>query len=248
MITNSSNLPVSSAIFFQLSCSFFLTILISFPVSSSSLYKWIDENGEVRYSDNLPSDQTKKGFQTITPDGRVLTIKEKAKPPQQIREERAAKKRLAEESRIQAEVNARLSAMQEHHDNVLLMTFTNENEILEAENERLAVIDSVIQLLKKNVITEQEKLKVEEDRAKRLYRDKNIPVPGGQAQKIEYFTDKVLSKQQHLSQKIAERKKVKQQYVKDLIRYRELIKIAKRRELAEEEEKARLKEESLYYD
>ncbi len=136
--------------------------------------------------------------------------------------------------------------MQEHHDNVLLMTFTNEKEILVAQDERLSVIDSVIQLLKKNINTEQEKLLKEEARAKALYLDKNLPVPGGQAQKIEYFTEKVLTKQQHLSLKIDERDKIKQQYIQDLIRYRELTKLEKQKNLADKAEKARLKEESFY--
>jgi single-stranded DNA-binding protein len=219
---------------------------LALPAYSAQLYKWVDENGQIRYSDNITSDQSKKAFQTLTPDGRVLSTKEASKPPEQIREERAEKNRQAEELRIKAEVNARLAAMQEHHDNVLLMTFTNEKEILVAQDERLSVIDSVIQLLKKNINTEQEKLQKEEARAKALYLDKNLPVPGGQAQKIEYFTEKVLTKQQHLSLKIDERDKVKQQYIQDLIRYRELTKLKKQKNLADEAEKARLKEESFY--
>ncbi len=219
---------------------------LALPTYSAQLYKWVDENGQIRYSDNITSDQSKKAFQTLTPDGRVLTTKEASKPPEQMREERAEKNRQAEELRIKAEVNARLAAMQEHHDNVLLMTFTNEKEILVAQDERLSVIDSVIQLLKKNINTEQEKLLKEEARAKALYLDKNLPVPGGQAQKIEYFTEKVLTKQQHLSLKIDERDKIKQQYIQDLIRYRELTKLEKQKNLADKAEKARLKEESFY--
>lgn len=245
--------PVSAGSMSQLTLSLVLSVVFTMsaysappPQQPQSLYKWIDESGEVRYSDNLPSSQAKEGFQKVTPGGRVLETKEKAKPPEVLREERATRRRQEEAARIQAEVDRRVAAMNEHHDNVLMMTFTNEEEITVAQDERLAVIDSVIQLLRKNIKTEQEKLAKEESRAKRLYLDKNVEVPGGQAQKIEYFTDKVLSKQLHLNQKLDERKKVKEQYIKDLIRYRELTEIRAAQDKAKEEERRRLKEESYY--
>ncbi len=64
---------------------------LALPTYSAQLYKWVDENGQIRYSDNITSDQSKKAFQTLTPDGRVLTTKEASKPPEQMREERAEK-------------------------------------------------------------------------------------------------------------------------------------------------------------
>ena len=225
---------------------FIFSLFLAMPAYSAQLYKWVDDDGVIRYSDSLPTVQSKKKFQVVTPDGRVLSTQEAAQSPEQIREERAAKNRVADEMRIKAEVDARLAARQEHHDNVLLMTFTNENEILAAQDERLSVIDSVIKLLKRNIETEQGKLLVEEKRAKTLYLDKNRTIPGGQAQKIEYFTEKVLNKQQHLSLKFKERAKIKQQYVQDLIRYRELTALKKQKNIVEEAERIRLKEESFY--
>jgi len=55
-----------------------------------------------------------------------------------------------------------------------------------------------------------------------------------------------LTKQQHLSLKIEEREKIKLQYIKDLIRYRELTVLKKQKHIDEEAEKARLKEENFY--
>ncbi len=242
----SSALSVRTTRVLQFCLRLLASYLLISPVYSATLYKWVDENGEIRYSDNLPNERVKKGFQKITSDGRVISTKEASKSPKEIRAERARKNRLKEEARINAEIEARMAATQEHHDNVLLMTFTNEQEILDAQQERLAVIDSVIKLLKKNIGTEQEKLLQEENRAKSLYLDKNIPIPGGQAQKIEYFTEKVLTKQQHLSLKLDERNKVKQQYINDQIRYRELIELKKQKNIKNEAEKKRRKEESYY--
>lgn len=222
MISRAFSVRLTSLLHFTR--SLLISQLLVLPAYSAPLYKWVDETGQIRYSDKLPSKQSSKRFQTMTPSGRILNTKEASKSPEQLKAERAEKKQREEEARKKAE----LAAIQDHHDNVLLMTYTHEGEILAAQNERLAVIDSVIKLLNKNVETEQAKLHREEQRAKELYLDKNREVPGGLAQKVEYFTDKVLSKQQQLSIKLAEREKVKQQYVQDLIRYRELKELKKK--------------------
>ncbi len=226
-------------------CSILL-LLSSYTVAGQNLYKWIDDDGVIRYGDVLPREQANKAYQLIDPDGRVLKTQQAAKSPEQIRQERAEKRRKEKEARIQEEVRARLAAIKEHHDNVLLMTFTNEDEIRIAKNERLAVINSVIKLLRKNIATEKQKLAREEKVAKELYLDKGIEVPGGQAQKIEYFSQKVLTKQQHLSQKLEERAKITEQYNKDLIRYRELIEQKKREDAAKAKARREAEEKALY--
>ncbi len=209
-------------------------------VSATGLYKWVDENGEVRYSDHLPPQQSKKRFQTLAPDGRILETQKAAKTPEQKRKERAEQQRLEREARRKAREEARIQAEQEHHDTVLMMTFSTEAEIVEAQNERVEVIDSVIRLLKKNISQEEEKLKNLEQRAEIQYINKDKPVPGGLAQNIEYFTEKILSRQQQIQLKMEERDRVKAQYAADLIRYRELSQQQKERE----EEARRKAEES----
>jgi hypothetical protein len=47
-------------------------------------------------------------------------------------------------------------------------------------------------------------------------------VPGGLAQNIEYFREKILNKQKQLDLKVEEKSRIKQQYSQDLLRYREL--------------------------
>ena len=201
-----------------------MTCLIVFwiPAEAAKLYKWIDEDGQIRYSDRLTVDQAKQKHHTLTPDGRLLETKEAAIPPEQLKRERAERKRLQEEARLQAEIEARQKAIRDHHDNVLLMTFSNENEILEAKDERVAVIESVIKLLRKNIKNEQAKLDRLEQRAYQQYIEKDLVVPGGLAQNIEYFAEKILNIQQQLALKLDERDRVKQQYANDLLRYREL--------------------------
>jgi len=203
--------------------SVLVCLLVFLPqLEAAKLYKWIDENGQIRYSDRLTVDQAKQKHQSLTPDGRVLETKEAAISPEQLKRERAERKRLAEEARRQDEIAKRQQAIKDHHDNVLLMTFSNEDEILEAKDERVDVIESVIKLLRKNITNEQAKLDRLEQRAYQQYIEKDLVVPGGLAQNIEYFSEKILNIQQQLAVKLDERDRVKQQYANDLLRYRVL--------------------------
>jgi hypothetical protein len=193
-------------------------LLFQSSADAAKLYKWVDEEGNIRYSDRLPVDQARQRHQTLTPDGRVIETKERSLSEA----ERAEIARQKELEKIEAEKQAQIQAEKDHHDRVLMMTFTSEDEILEAQKERIEVIDSVIKLLKKNLKTEQDKLQKLEQRAQTQYISRDKAVPGGLAQNIEYFNEKILNKQKQLELKIEEKSRVKQQYANDLIRYREL--------------------------
>jgi hypothetical protein len=192
--------------------------------AAPTLYKWIDENGQVRYSDRLSADQARQRHQTLTKDGRVLETMDRKKTPEELRREREEAKQREEEAQREAERKARLKAEQDHKDRVLMMTYTSEEEIRLAEQERIDVIDSVIKLLHRNIANEQNKLEGLEQRAQTQFIDKDKEIPGGLAQNIEYFKDKLLNRQKQLELKLEEKERIKQQYATDLLRYRELSK------------------------
>ena len=97
-----------------------------------------------------------------------------------------------------------------------------EDELVRAEEERVAVIDSVIRLLNKNIEQEIATIERLEARARTQYVDQDKAVPGGLAQNIEYFNEKLFNKQKQLELKIDEKSRVKKRFAEDLIRYREL--------------------------
>lgn len=199
-------------------CSLTFAMLIPAHSQAAKLYKWVDEDGVVRYSDRLSVEQSKQRHQTLTPDGRIVETTERSLSDA----EREEIRRQQEQQKREEEKQARIKAEQEHHDRVLMMTFSSEAEIMEAQKERLDVIDSVINLLNKNIKNEQEKLQQLEKRAQTQYINANKAVPGGLAQNIEYFNEKILNKQKQLELKIEEKARIKEQYANDLVRYREL--------------------------
>ena len=64
--------------------------VLSFPAGAGALYKWVDENGQIRYSDRLPPTQVRRKHQQLNSQGVVLSTKEAAKSAEQLAAEAVA--------------------------------------------------------------------------------------------------------------------------------------------------------------
>jgi len=197
----------------------FLVILLC-AVSSESmagaLYKWVDENGEVRYSDQLPPHQSSKGHQQLNSQGVVITTKDAAKSSEDIAIDAEAKRLLEEQQREEA----RIKSIQDKKDRVLLLTFSTEEELERARDSRMEVIDSVVRLIAGSIETTQDKLYQLSNRAQDDYISQGKQVPGGLAQKIEHFERKIENRNAQMALKEEEKEKILQKYELDLERFR----------------------------
>ncbi len=188
------------------------------PVSSAPLYKWIDEDGQIRYSDRLPANQVRKKHHQLNRQGVVVSTTEEARSEEELAAEAEAK-RKQEEADAEA---ARLRAIQDKKDQVLLLTFSSEEELRLARDDRIDVLDSVIKLINKSIASSQQKLDQLETSAEQNFTSQGKEVPGGLAQKIEEFTRKIENRYAQLMLKMEEKDKINQQYQLDLARFREL--------------------------
>lgn len=192
--------------------------LISGNAAAAALYKWIDEDGNVRYSDRLPATQSKKKHQQLNRQGMVVSTTEEAKSEEDLAAEAEARRKQEE---LDKEA-ARLKAIQDQKDQVLLLTFSSEKELLLARDDRIDVVESVIQLINKSILSNQGKLEAVQARAEEKYTSKGKEVPGGLAQKIEHFQRQIENRTDQLLLKLEERQKINKQYELDLVRYRKL--------------------------
>jgi hypothetical protein len=193
-------------------------IAVATPSAAAKLYKWIDENGEVRYSDRLPAQQSGKKHQELNSQGVVLSTQEEAKSPEELAvEAEAQQKKEAEEREA-----ARIKAMQDQQDRVLLLTYSSIEEIEHARASRIEVIESVIRLIRSNIETTQQKLDGLNKSANRNYLSQGLEIPGGLAQKIEFLERKIANRSAQLEAKLVDKEKINQKYDADLTRYRQL--------------------------
>ncbi len=193
-------------------------LLATGSVAAGTLYKWIDEDGQIRYSDRLPASQAKKKHQQLNRQGVVVSTTEEARSEEDLAAEAEAK-RKQEEADAEA---ARLKAIQDKKDQVLLLTFSSEEELKLARDNRIDVLDSVIKLINKSIATSQQKLVQLETSAEQNFTSKGNEIPGGLAQKIEEFTRKIENRNAQLKLKMAEKDKINENYERDRARYREL--------------------------
>jgi hypothetical protein len=195
-----------------------LLCAFAMPASAAKLYKWVDEDGNVRYSDRLPLQQTSKEHQQLNSQGIVLNSTDAAKPPEEAATEAEAKRKLEAE---QLE-SARIKAIQDREDLVLTMTFASEAEIEHARDNRIEAIDSVIRLIETNIESTQKKLDNIKKSATLTYTSKGKEIPGGVAQKIEHFERKIESRNSQMEAKAREKDKMRAKYEADLERFRVL--------------------------
>ena len=191
---------------------------LSVNADAGKFYKWVDEKGNVRYSDRLPPTQVRLAHETLNAQGIVVSKAEAAKTEEELKVARKIQEEL--EAKLAAEKRAK--EKQYHQDQVLLLTFSSEQEMDRVRDNRLDVLVAVIELTKKSLDATIEKLADLEKTAAQVYTSKEKEIPGGLAQNIEFFARKKEIREQQLELKETEKRKIMRQYRIDLARYRYL--------------------------
>ncbi len=129
-------------------------VLLLSTTAYGKLYKWVDEDGKVHYSDKMPPDQIKHAHQELNEQGVVKEKVERALTP----EERKAK---AEELRKQRELEEqkRLEAERIEKERLtLLKSYSNAEQILHLKNERISALHRNIELAEENLTIQHKNL------------------------------------------------------------------------------------------
>lgn len=114
-----------------------LLIALSALPASAAIYKWVDKNGKLQYSDKPPPTQTKQGVTELNKQGMTVKQTEGILTPEQkaVRDAELAKAR--EEKQKLDEAHRR--------DRALLDTFSNTSEIDRIRDQNLEQINATIQ-------------------------------------------------------------------------------------------------------
>lgn len=110
--------------------------------NAAKLYKWVDENGRIHYSDKMPPEIVRKEHSVLNDSGLAIKTVE----PPKSEEEIAAEQRRAEEEEKRRTEEAALATAQAKKDRVLLDTFLSEKDMIRARDSRVAALDNSIQL------------------------------------------------------------------------------------------------------
>ena len=112
----------------------FISLLLLPAFAEAALYRWVDSNGKVHYSDQVPPEHAKHERKVIDEaSGRTIDTIERSKTQEELLELKQLKKQRAEEKRREK--------MQASKDRVLLLTYQSVNEIVAARDTKLSTIE-----------------------------------------------------------------------------------------------------------
>jgi hypothetical protein len=194
-----------------------LTLALALAVvcagAEAALYRWVDDQGIVHYTDTLPPGQADKGHTEITEGGiRVRTVPP-AKTPEELARERELERLRAQQERLLEE--------QRTADRVLLTTFRSDDDILMARDGKLATIDAMIQVTRNNIRRQQEWLAGLRREAADLERA-GKPVPNRLRENITGAERAIGGAYETILQREHQKESIREGFERDLKRFREL--------------------------
>jgi len=180
---------------------------------AGKLYKWVDENGQIRYGDRIPPQYARKSNETLNQQGITVDRKEAAKTPEQI----AAAQRL-EEARQAAE---RVQQEKDRKDRILLDTFTNEDEMVLTRDGKIEAIEAIIRVT--NGRTQKLKLRLSElkTRAANIERS-GKPVSDKLNAEISETRQQIAQNFTYVKSRNSDQQLIREQFEVDIARFREL--------------------------
>ena len=190
-----------------------LFLIVSTPsIAKKKLYRWVDENGKVTYSDQVPPEQIKKKHQELSGNGIVLEKVDRVLTD----EEREAQR---QEAIKQKELEEQAKADAKRRRNII-KAYSNEQEIIRLKAERLESLKRNIELAKKSLVFQNRSKEELLSRAADNERN-GRKVSKALLSRIQIVEDKIKYQHKFIETKTKEIKTVTDKYDKDLEVYRE---------------------------
>jgi uncharacterized coiled-coil protein SlyX len=190
-----------------------LCLATATSVMAERLYKWVDADGNVQYSSQVPPEAAQQERKEINAQGRVVKVYSAPKTA----EEKAEAKHLAELEEKKRK-RARKRAI---HDRSLLASYANKEDMLNAQEGKISLVESLVQLTYSRIKSMQERLAMlTEDAAG--YERSGKELPASLQHQIQNLRDQIVHNTQFAKEKEAEIVVIKQQFEHDIARYEEL--------------------------
>ena len=183
-----------------------LALALGFSVQvAANMYRYTDENGQVVISSTIPQEATKRGYDILSNNGRVVeTI-----PPAPTEEEIAA--REAEKQR-QKEL-----AEQREKDRALLKRFSHPDQAVKAMHRKIRELEGLIQLKRGNISVISSQLDNEQSRAANMERA-GQEIPEATLEKIRRLESQIRDIEREITSQTQEIKELRKAFEADIER------------------------------
>jgi hypothetical protein len=188
-------------------------ILLSGNALGERLYKWVDADGQVHYSNQLPPEAAKGKREVINEQGRTLKV---YRAPLTA-EEKVEQNRLEELEKKKRE----LAEKRATHDRSLLATYSNTDDMYTAMEGKLAAVESLIKLTNSRINSLQNRLlQLTEDAAS--YERSGKQLPDNLQRQISNLREQIAQNKAFVDDKKLEMQDIRLQSEADIRRFTEL--------------------------
>jgi len=176
---------------------------------AANMYRYTDENGQIVISSTIPQEATKRGYDILSNNGRVIeTI-----PPAPTEEEIAA--REAEKQR-QKEL-----AEQREKDRALLKRFSHPDQAVKAMHRKIRELEGLIQLKRGNISVISSQLDSEQSRAANMERA-GREIPEATLEKIRRLESQIRDIEREITSQTQEIEELRKVFEADIERLEEV--------------------------
>ncbi|PKM43656.1 MAG: DUF4124 domain-containing protein [Gammaproteobacteria bacterium HGW-Gammaproteobacteria-1] len=195
-----------------------LALTVALPGSAFGAIKcWTNKEGVRECGNVVPPEYAQQETRTVNERGVTIEVKERAKTAEELEAERATKE--AEERRI-VEEKKRLEE-QASYDNMLLSTFTTEQELIASRDRATGAIDATIEITGATINTLNRKQDDLKKRAAALERA-GSPLPTELKEDMASLEKQIQEKKDYIEYKKREKEQLLEKFDMDLKRFREL--------------------------
>lgn len=194
----------------------FLSLMLLPLMSEAALYRWVDSNGKVHYSDQVPPEEARYERKVIDESsGRTIETIERSKTQQELQELKRLQAIRAEERRR--------AKQQEDRDRVLLLTYQSANEIIAARDNKLSTIELAKEHAQDSRKTQLARLYEIRQKAADFERSSR-PIPKSVLDEIKAQELQIEHTNEYIKARELDQERLRKEFAGYIARYKELTK------------------------
>ncbi|KPP99247.1 DUF4124 domain-containing protein [Marinobacter sp. HL-58] len=174
-------------------------------IAEARTYRYTDENGQVVISNTIPQEASKRGYDILGKNGRVIETVDPEPTEEEIAAREAEEQRKAEEER------------QMELDRKLLERFSHPDEAVRAMHRKIRELQGLNQLKRGNISVIDSQLDNEQSRAANLERS-GRDIPEATLEKIQRLESQIRDIEREINSQNADIKVLREQFEKDIER------------------------------
>ena len=185
---------------------------LSTPAHANT-FRWVDENGRVHYSDQIPPSESNRAYTVLNKEGVTVNNIEKVKTKEELAKEKSLKEQQEEQERIARE--------KQNHDRILLDTYTKVSDLEETRDRYIATLEGLIKVAQHKLTNLNSDLDKQNNTAANLEREGKV-MPDVMRQDISNLQRQIDLQNKFILSQRAQQKEVKDKFAADIKRFKEL--------------------------